>query len=106
MKSEFDVLAKKYVSDVKKLQKTCPHKRNSGWTEQWWAFGPWTGYAVKACLNCNKILERKKGFDKGTRWNKKQAAREMNRILKRERAALLEAKRKIRKGRMPVLGME
>ncbi len=60
MKSEFEALEEKYESDVKKLQRTCPHKRKSEWREQWWALGHSTGYIVRVCLNCNRILDKKK----------------------------------------------
>ncbi|HVA83132.1 MAG TPA: hypothetical protein VNF06_03140 [Candidatus Aquilonibacter sp.] len=60
MKSEFDALKEEYESKVKKLQRTCLHKRKSGWITQWWALGHSTSYIVRICENCNKILDKKK----------------------------------------------
>ncbi len=58
--SGYDRLTKAYKLKVKKLQSTCPHKRISEWMAQWWAIGHSTGYIVRVCENCNKILERKR----------------------------------------------
>ena len=80
MKSEFDALTEEYESSVKKLQRTCLHKRKSAWMEQWWALGHSTGYVVRACRNCNKILERKKGYGEVTRWNTRTNSRGARRL--------------------------
>ena len=60
MKSEYDALRREYDAKVKKLQRTCSHKRKSEWMEQQWAIGHSTGYIVRICENCNKILDKAK----------------------------------------------
>lgn len=51
-------LKKEFDKKVKELQEKCPHKK-SIWCEEWWAIAHTTGYKVKVCDFCNKILERK-----------------------------------------------
>ena len=52
-------LEKEFERKVKELQdKICPHKKTK-WMEQWWAIGHSTGYSVKVCLRCNKIVDKK-----------------------------------------------
>ncbi len=60
MRSEFDALTDEYNSNVRKLQRRCLYKKKSKWREQWWALGNSTGYVVRVCLNCNKILDKNK----------------------------------------------
>ncbi len=61
MISDYYKLKKEYESKIKKLQKTCIHKSKSKWMRQWWAFGHSTGYIVRVCNNCEKILNKKNG---------------------------------------------
>jgi hypothetical protein len=48
-----------YEKKLKELQETCPHEEMSDWMEEWWAPGHSTGYQVKTCNECNKILSKK-----------------------------------------------
>lgn len=53
-------LRQEYQQKLKQLQETCPHEEKTDWLEEWWAPGHGTGRRVRACANCNKILEAKR----------------------------------------------
>jgi len=53
-------LEEKFDKDIEKLQKNCKHKDISKWIDQWWAIGHSTGWQVKVCNICNKVVERKR----------------------------------------------
>ncbi len=67
-KSEYERLREEFERKVTQLQKGCSHKVLSEWTEEWWAPAHSTGYEVKVCRRCNKVVKRrsliaeKKGF--------------------------------------------
>jgi hypothetical protein len=46
-----------YQKDLQHLQETCPHEQLTDWMEEWWAPGHGTGRKVRACTNCNKVLQ-------------------------------------------------
>ena len=51
----------KLMSDeISGLQRRCPHKEISDWTDEWWAPGHPTGRRIKYCLRCDKIMEERK----------------------------------------------
>jgi len=60
--SERDKLLKEYNDKLEKLQDECPHPKKSKWKEFWWAIGHSSGYEVKVCLRCGKILDRRGGI--------------------------------------------
>ena len=51
-------LQREFDKKVEKAQKLCPHK-NTYWADHWWAMGHYSGYQVKICRRCNKVLEEK-----------------------------------------------
>jgi hypothetical protein len=53
-------LYEQYQRDLKQLQETCPHEQRTDWMEEWWAPGHSTGREVKACTNCNKVLQARR----------------------------------------------
>ncbi len=53
-------LYEQYQSDLKHLQETCPHEQLTDWVEEWWAPGHSTGREVKACTNCNKVVQARR----------------------------------------------
>lgn len=52
-------LQKEFYKKVKELKKRCPHKKLSDWCEEWWAMGHSTGFQVKSCNVCYKIVKRR-----------------------------------------------
>jgi len=57
-------LYEKYQSDLKKLQSRCKHVKQSDWISEQWAPAHLTGYMVKVCERCNKVVDRKSmGWD-------------------------------------------
>ena len=50
-------LCEQYQRELKQLQEICPHEQLTDWMEEWWAPGHSTGRKVKACANCNKIIQ-------------------------------------------------
>jgi hypothetical protein len=47
----------KLMSDeISDLQRTCPHKEISDWTDEW-ALGHPTGRRMRHCLRCDKVIE-------------------------------------------------
>jgi len=54
-------LEEQFEKDVEELQNKCKHQDVSDWMDQWWAVGHTTGYQVKVCNICNKIIEKRKG---------------------------------------------
>jgi len=54
----YNQLKKKFEQDIKQLQKTCPHKKLSEWMDEWWGIGHGTGYTVKTCNKCKKVIKR------------------------------------------------
>jgi hypothetical protein len=59
MPSAAQALREEYALARIKLQEDCPHTTVSGWIEEQWAVGHGTGYQVKVCEECDKILEIK-----------------------------------------------
>ncbi len=57
-------LKKEFDEKVKELRKKCPHKKLSGWCEEWWAIGHGTGFQVKSCMICNEIVKRRTTCEK------------------------------------------
>ncbi len=58
MKS-YKELEEEFDNEVAAVQEKCPHEETE-WMEQWWAVGHSTGYKVKMCKFCNKIVEKVK----------------------------------------------
>jgi hypothetical protein len=56
MKNLAEELRKKYNDDLLFLQTTCDHPDVSEWLEYMWAPGHSSGYEVKMCTVCEKIL--------------------------------------------------
>ena len=65
----YENLQKEFDKNVEELRKKCPHKKLSGWCEEWWAMGHGTGFQVKSCLVCNEIVKRKIICQKCGRWS-------------------------------------
>jgi len=53
------VLNEDYKRNLKELQETCLHEERTDWMEQHWAPGHSTGFEVKTCNECDKIVSRK-----------------------------------------------
>jgi hypothetical protein len=58
--SEAKELRTKLDQDLKALQERCPHL-NSQWVVECWAIAHSTGYDIRVCINCEKVLERRCG---------------------------------------------
>jgi hypothetical protein len=56
----YNKLKQEFDDKVKQLQRRCKHKRLSAWREEWWALGHSTGYRVRQCLYCDKVIKRRK----------------------------------------------
>ncbi|KXA90219.1 hypothetical protein AKJ62_01370 [candidate division MSBL1 archaeon SCGC-AAA259D14] len=52
LKDEFD-------ERVEKLREECDHPEVSDWQEEWWAIGHTTGFEVRVCEICQKIVARR-----------------------------------------------
>jgi hypothetical protein len=55
-------LYEQYQRDLRQLQDTCPHEQLTDWMEEWWAPGHSTGRKVRACTNCDKVLQATRRF--------------------------------------------
>jgi hypothetical protein len=53
-------LYEQYQRDLKRLQDNCPHEQLTDWMEEWWAPGHATERMVRACTNCNKVVQAKR----------------------------------------------
>jgi hypothetical protein len=53
-------LCEQYQRDLRHLQESCPHDQLTDWMEEWWAPGHSTGRKVKACTNCNKVVQARR----------------------------------------------
>jgi hypothetical protein len=53
-------LYEQYQKDLKHLQETCPHEQLTDWMEEWWAPGHSTEREVRACTNCDKVLQARR----------------------------------------------
>jgi len=49
----------KFDSDLKTLQEECPHNNQSNWMEHTYAPAHFSGFQVKQCNDCWKILQYK-----------------------------------------------
>ena len=47
-----------------KLQRECEHSKISDWREEWWAPAHSTGFQVKVCEICEKVMSRRTGCRK------------------------------------------
>ncbi len=54
----YNQLSKEFDKKVKELQSKCPHKKTY-WAEHYWALAHSSGYKVRVCNRCRKILEEK-----------------------------------------------
>lgn len=52
-------LREDFENKLKNLQENCKHEDLSNWIEEWWAPGHITGFMVKQCNTCEKIISRK-----------------------------------------------
>jgi len=64
----YDELKKKFDRDIVKLQKLCSHNDLTDWREEWWAIGHSTGFQIKSCYKCNKIVKRRTKCRKCGNW--------------------------------------
>ena len=55
----YEELKKEFENDVEELQSKCNHENISDWRIEYWAFGHVTGWQIKFCYICNKIIVRK-----------------------------------------------
>ena len=53
-------LEEEFNKKVKNLQKKCKHQIVSGWIDEWWAPGHFTGNQIRRCEFCNKVIEKKR----------------------------------------------
>lgn len=56
--SDYSKLEAEFEHKVSELQKNCSHDHVSAWRKEYWTYGHSTGYAVKSCLVCNKVLKK------------------------------------------------
>jgi len=54
-----DQMRERHKREIERLQKSCKHKKLSNWIREWWAIGHSTGYMVKTCNFCGKVIKRK-----------------------------------------------
>lgn len=54
-----DQMRERHKREIKRLQKSCKHKKLSKWMEEYWAPGHSTGSMVKLCDFCGKVVKRK-----------------------------------------------
>ena len=59
MKNNYGQLEKEFNKKVVALKKSCKHKNVSPWLEEWWAIGHSTGFEIKVCKRCRKIIKRR-----------------------------------------------
>ena len=57
--SQYNKLKNEFDAKVLALQGRCRHKE-SKWVLEWWAIGHSTGFEVRMCQNCGKILGHRK----------------------------------------------
>jgi hypothetical protein len=64
--SEAQKIRDHYEKLISDLQRTCPDKEISDWTDESWALGHSTGRRIKQCLRCDKVIVRvpDRGLDK------------------------------------------
>ena len=55
----FKKLKKEFDEKVEELRKKCSHKKLSNWMDEWWAMAHSTGFQVKICEICSKIIKRR-----------------------------------------------
>ena len=55
----YSELKKEFDEKVKDLQSNCKHEDVSDWIVEWWAAAHATGWQVKRCNICNKVVARK-----------------------------------------------
>jgi len=63
----YEELWEEFQQKVKELQEKCNHPKTN-WMREVWAIGHSTGFAVKVCEICHKVLERiplKEAYGKG-----------------------------------------
>ena len=58
-KNKIDKMKERHQREIRELQENCPHKYISKWTDEWWAIAHSTGFQVKYCLDCDKIVKRR-----------------------------------------------
>jgi len=59
--SELEKLRKDFETKKQELQDNCPHTELSDWMDYQWAIGHSSGYEVKVCERCEKIIKRRTG---------------------------------------------
>lgn len=57
--SEAEKIRSEAEAKVQSLQESCPHKKLSKWMDEWWAMAHSTGFQVKSCLRCGKVMKRR-----------------------------------------------
>ncbi len=78
---DYNQLKEEFDEKVKELQDKCPHKKTH-WAEHYWALAHSSGYKVRVCNRCHKILEEKPTKEERKKaqeeWFKKQEKRELS----------------------------
>ena len=59
MKKTYDELKEEFDKNVEELQTKCKHEDVSEWMDEWWAIMHSTGWVIKRCNICNKVVARK-----------------------------------------------
>ena len=54
----FESLHKEFEKKLEELQAKCSHKKTF-WAEHYWALAHSSGYKVRVCERCHKVLEEK-----------------------------------------------
>lgn len=58
MKETIDQMRDRHKKEIEDLQDNCKHEKISGWMEEMWAPGHFSGTRVKVCEVCGKVVER------------------------------------------------
>jgi hypothetical protein len=56
--SERKRLYDEYEKKLKQLQDECKHHQLNDWVDEWFAIGHSTGFMVKECVICGRIIHR------------------------------------------------
>ena len=58
--SSIDEMLERHKKEIEKLQAECKHEKKTGWMEHQWAIGHGSGFEVKLCEDCHKVVRRRR----------------------------------------------
>lgn len=59
MRQTYKKLRERFENEVEELRKECKHEKLSEWIPQMWALAHSTGFEVKVCKRCEKVVEKR-----------------------------------------------